>query len=34
MIQDATIGGTATMDVIREGRRIQLKVPIVRATEQ
>jgi S1-C subfamily serine protease len=34
MIQDSTIGGTATLDVIRDGRRIQIKVPIVRATEQ
>jgi len=34
MIQDATIGGTATMDVIRDGRRIQIKIPIVRATGQ
>ena len=34
MIQDATIGATATLDVVRDGRRIQLKVPIVRAAEQ
>jgi len=34
MIQDSTIGSTATLDVIRDGRRIQIKVPIVRATEQ
>jgi Do/DeqQ family serine protease len=34
MIQDAPIGGTAMMDVIRDGRRVQLKIPIVRATEQ
>ena len=34
MIQDAPIGSTATLDVIRDGRRTQLKVPIVRATEQ
>ena len=34
MIQDAPIGSTATMDVIRDGRRVQLKIPIVRATEQ
>jgi Do/DeqQ family serine protease len=34
LIQDAPIGGTAAVDVIREGRRLQLKIPIVRATEQ
>src|SRR5689334_11620183 len=34
MIQDSTIGGTAVLDVIRDGRRIQIKVPIVRAAEQ
>ncbi len=34
LIQDAAIGSTATMDIIREGRRVQLKIPIVRATEQ
>ena len=34
MIQDSTIGSTATLDILRDGRRIQLKVPIVRATEQ
>jgi Do/DeqQ family serine protease len=34
LIQDATIGSTATIEVIRDGRRVQLKVPIVRATEQ
>jgi serine protease Do len=34
LVQDAAIGSTATVDVIRDGRRIQLRVPIVRATEQ
>jgi len=34
MIQDSTIGSTATIDVIRDGRRMQIKIPIVRATEQ
>jgi S1-C subfamily serine protease len=34
MIQDATIGSTATVDVVRDGRPTQLKIPIVRATEQ
>jgi hypothetical protein len=34
LIQDAPIGSTATLDIIRDGRRTQLKVPIVRATEQ
>jgi len=34
LVQDAPIGSTATLDVIRDGRRVQLKVPIVRATEQ
>ena len=34
MIQDAGIGSTATVEIIRDGRRQQLKIPIVRATEQ
>jgi serine protease Do len=34
LVQDAPIGSTATVDVIRDGRRIQLRIPIVRATEQ
>ena len=34
MIQDAAIGGTASVEVIREGRHLQLKIPIARATEQ
>src|SRR6266850_2766592 len=32
LIQDAAIGSTATMDIIRDGRRMQLRIPIVRAT--
>jgi Do/DeqQ family serine protease len=34
LVQDAAIGSTAMVDVIREGRRMQLRIPIVRATEQ
>ena len=34
LVQDAPIGSTAAVDVIRDGRRVQLKIPIVRATEQ
>jgi S1-C subfamily serine protease len=34
LVQDAAIGSTATVDVIRDGRRMQLRIPIVRATEQ
>jgi Do/DeqQ family serine protease len=34
LVQDAPIGSTAGVDVLRDGRRIQLKIPIVRATEQ
>ena len=34
LIQDAAIGSTASMDVVRNGRRMPLKIPIVRATEQ
>ena len=34
MIQDAGIGSTATVEIIRDGRRLPLKIPIVRATEQ
>jgi len=34
LVQDAAIGTTATVDVLRDGRRTQLKIPIVRATEQ
>jgi Do/DeqQ family serine protease len=34
LIQDAAIGSTASMDVVRNGRRMQLKLPIVRAAEQ
>jgi S1-C subfamily serine protease len=28
LIQDAPIGGTATMTIVRDGRRLELKVPI------
>jgi len=34
LIQDAPIGSTAAVDVIRDGRRMQVKIVIVRATEQ
>ena len=34
LVQDASIGTTAKVDVIRDGRRTQLRIPIVRATEQ
>jgi Do/DeqQ family serine protease len=34
LIQDAPIGSIATVDVIRDGRRLQLRIAIVRATEQ
>ncbi len=34
LVQDAPIGSTAMLDVIRDGRRVQLRIPIVRATEQ
>jgi Do/DeqQ family serine protease len=34
LIQDAAIGSTAAVDVIRDGRRMQVKIVIVRATEQ
>jgi serine protease Do len=30
LIQDAAIGSTANVEVIREGRRLQLRVPIER----
>ena len=30
MVSDATIGSTALVTVIREGRRVELKIPIVR----
>jgi Do/DeqQ family serine protease len=33
-IQDAAIGSTAAIDILRDGRRMQLKVSILRATEQ
>jgi serine protease Do len=34
MISDATIGSTATLGVVREGRRIEVRVPIGRVTRQ
>jgi Do/DeqQ family serine protease len=34
LIQDAAIGSTAAIDILRDGRRTQLKVSILRATEQ
>jgi Do/DeqQ family serine protease len=34
LIQDSTIGSTVALDIIRDGRRMQLKIPIQRATEQ
>jgi Do/DeqQ family serine protease len=34
LIQDATIGSTAAIDILRDGRRVQLKIAILRATEQ
>ena len=33
-IQDAAIGSTAAVDILRDGRRMQLKISIQRATEQ
>jgi Do/DeqQ family serine protease len=34
LIQDSTIGSTAAVDVLRDGRRVQLKVSILRANGQ
>ena len=34
LVQDSAIGGTAALDVLRDGRRVQLKISILRATEQ
>jgi Do/DeqQ family serine protease len=34
MISDATIGSTATLAVVRDGRRIEVRVPIGRVTRQ
>ncbi|MGH7340820.1 MAG: hypothetical protein ACREKH_10045 [Candidatus Rokuibacteriota bacterium] len=28
LIQDAPIGSTATMTIVRDGRRLELKVPV------
>jgi len=33
MVQDTTIGSTATVAVVREGRRMELKVPIQSTTQ-
>jgi hypothetical protein len=30
MVSDATIGSTASVTVIREGKRVELKIPIGR----
>jgi hypothetical protein len=32
MIQDAKIGSTATVTVLRQGRRVDLKIPIVNSS--
>jgi len=34
LIQDSMIGSTAAVEILRDGRRMQLKVPILRATAQ
>jgi Do/DeqQ family serine protease len=34
LIQDSTIGSTAVIDILRDGRRMQLKISILRATGQ
>jgi Do/DeqQ family serine protease len=34
LIQDSTIGSTAAIEILRDGRRVQLKISILRATEQ
>jgi len=33
LVQDATIGSTATVEILRDGRRLQLKIQVLRATE-
>ena len=33
IVQDAPIGSTATVEILREGRRLELKIPILRASE-
>jgi serine protease Do len=32
LVSDASIGSTASITVIREGKRIDLKIPVVRLT--
>ena len=34
LIQDAAIGSTATLTVLRDGRQVQLKIPVARPMEQ
>ena len=34
MVADSKIGSTATLDVFRDGRRLELKVPVVQGTRQ
>jgi S1-C subfamily serine protease len=34
MISDAAIGSTATLAVVRDGRRTEVRVPIGRVTRQ
>ena len=34
LIQDSTIGSTAAIEILRDGRRVPLKISILRATEQ
>jgi len=34
LIQDSMIGSTAAVEILRDGRRMQLKIPILRATGQ
>jgi len=34
LIQDAAIGSTAAVEILRDGRPIALKIAVVRATEQ
>jgi serine protease Do len=34
LVADSSIGSTATLDVVRDGRRLQLKVPVVQGTRQ
>jgi S1-C subfamily serine protease len=34
MVADARIGSTATVTVLREGRKVELRVPIVSTSSQ